>query len=129
DAVGVVILFDGGGHNAADADAVATHDHGLFAALLAEYLRAHGLAVLGAELGNVADLDTASGFQGALAVRARIPAHHVADILDAAWRAVAPPVDANEVMAVAIGATGEIGEHRRGAVDDGGDGQVDGADG
>src|SRR5690606_32106924 len=129
DAVGIVVLFDGGCDDAADADAVTAHDHCLFAAFLAEYLRAHGLAVLGAELEDVADLDTPSDFQGALAVRARIPAHHVADVLDAAWRAVAPPVDTGEMMAVAIGATGEIGEHCSGAVDNGGDGQVDGTDG
>src|SRR5690606_16880065 len=129
DAVGIVVLVDGGCDDAADADAVTAHDHGLFAAFLAEYLRAHGLAVLGAELEDVANLYAATDFQSALAVRARISAHHIADVLDAAGGAVTSPIDTGEMMAVAIGATGEIGEHCSGAVDNGGDGQVDGTDG
>ena len=63
DAVGVVILFDRGGHHAADADAVTAHLDGLFAALGVEIGRAHLLAVLGAEIKDLADFDAAMGLQ------------------------------------------------------------------
>ena len=59
DAVGVVVLLDGRGHRARDADAVAAHHDRLLLAVGAQERRAHGLRVLRAEEEDVADLDAA----------------------------------------------------------------------
>src|SRR3989344_4823583 len=56
----IVVLFNGGGDHARHADAVATHGHDHALAGLVETGGVHGLAVLGAELEHVTDLDPAA---------------------------------------------------------------------
>lgn len=61
---GAVIIparFAYGGGKPADAYAVAAHDGGLHDAVLIGIAHAHGFGVLGAELEDIADLDTACG--------------------------------------------------------------------
>ena len=71
-AVLVIVLLDGGGHRAADADTVAAHVEWLFFALLVEERRAHGCAVLRAEREDLAGLDAARHLHRCAAVRARV---------------------------------------------------------
>lgn len=72
DALVIVVLLDGGGHRAADADAVAAHDERLLFTVLIEERRAHGLAVLRAEREDLAGLDAARHLERCAAVRARV---------------------------------------------------------
>src|SRR3989338_2573450 len=67
DAVVVVVLLDGGGDDARDADAVAAHGHDDALSSLIEHCGVQLLAVLGAELEDVADLDAAADAEGAAA--------------------------------------------------------------
>src|SRR3989344_807239 len=72
DAVGVVILFDRSRNHARHADTVATHGHDHALAGLVETGGVHGLAVLGAELEDMADLDAAADRERAGAVALRL---------------------------------------------------------
>jgi len=70
-----VILLDGRRHDARHTNAIAAHEHGHGLALLVEHGGIHGLAVLAAELEDVADLDAARDAERALAGRARVARH------------------------------------------------------
>jgi prolyl-tRNA synthetase family II len=73
EAVGIVVLLDGGGDDARDADAVAAHDHRPELAVVAEVGAAHRLGVLGAEEEDVPDLDAEEALEGAsAAARAQV---------------------------------------------------------
>ena len=69
-------LLDDRLQGAGDADAVAAHDRGLLLAGFVEEQRVERLAVLGAELEDVADLDGAADLErlAALGARLRPPA-------------------------------------------------------
>src|SRR5690606_15627234 len=118
DALGVVILFDRGGYDAGYADAIAAHDHDLIATFLVQNLGIHGLRILGAELENMADFDTALDLQRAFAIRAGVASDDIAQILDARDRRIAYPVGAGEVEAVFVGAAHKIRQMGRSAIDD-----------
>ena len=118
DALVVMVLFDGGGDDARYADAVAAHDHGHFGAAGVQHARLHGLAVLGAELEDVADFDAALDIERAAAVGTRIAGLGVAQIGDLGLDGVAAPVHAGQMMAPLIGAADEIREHGRRSIDD-----------
>ena len=83
DAPVVVVLFDGRGGDARQADAVAAHDDGLLLAMLVEVRRAHRLRVLGPELEDVADLDDALALERRLALRAGVAGASVAEVREA----------------------------------------------
>ena len=117
DAVGIVILLDGRRDDAGHADAVAAHEHGDRLALLVEDGRLHGLAVELPELEDVADFDAARDLERAIAGRARIARHDVADVHGSRLGQIASPVHAGEVHVLLVGAADEIGELRRGVVD------------
>lgn len=70
DAFFVVILLDGGGNDAGDADAVAAHFHNLRFAVVVKEAYVHGLGVFVAQLEDVSDFNAAREFQTALPVGA-----------------------------------------------------------
>jgi hypothetical protein len=75
-----VVLLNGGGHRAADADAIATHDHWMRRACAVEVGGAHGLTIFGAELKDVPDLDAAHDAQLFPAPAARVIRAHQAQV-------------------------------------------------
>ena len=132
----IVVLFDGGGDDTRHADAIAAHRHGNKAAVLTLAGGLHGLAVPGAELEDVAHLDTAADAECARAVlatglrcRARVSGQDVAQVSDRGLGQVAAPVHALEVLVVAIGAAHEVAEARGALVGDDGDLESHRADG
>src|SRR6185312_8611159 len=90
----VVALLDRGRHDAADADAVAAHQHHLGLALVVAHGGAQRLGVLGAELEYMAHLDAAGEVQHALAVGRGVALDHLTDVLDAGDARIALPVGA-----------------------------------
>ena len=94
----------------------------------------HRLAVLGAELEDVADLDAAADgkFPAAVAlagVGAGVALDHLAQVGADRLGQVAAPVHINKVFAVDVGAADEIGHARRRFVGDDRDLEPDRADG
>ena len=113
DAALVVVLFDGGRHDARHADAVTTHGHHHRLALFVEHGGIHRGAVLAAELEDVADLDAAGDAERALAGGARVARDDVAQVHDFALRQVAAPVHAGEMHVALVRAADEIAHLRR----------------
>ena len=111
----VVILLDGGGHDARHADAVAAHFHDLRLALRVQKGGFHSFGIFGAQLENVSDLDAATDFQRALAVRRWVACNHIADVGEFDFFCgillEVLPVASTEVVAVFIGAADEIAHH------------------
>ena len=68
----VVVLLHDGSERAGHAHAVATHDERLLLAVLVHKGGAHGLGVLGTQLEDLGDLDTASSRKRLTAVRAGV---------------------------------------------------------
>ena len=123
DAALVVVLFDGSGRQARDADTVAAHLEELGLAVLVEERGVHGAAVLGAQVEHVADLDAALDGQLALAVGRRVAGQHVAQVgHQVRLGQVAAPVDAGEVHVFLVGAAHPVGHHGHLAVGDDGHG-------
>src|SRR6266480_3299217 len=115
DAALIVVLFDGRGHDARHTDTVAAHvERGLTARLI-EHQRLHGLAVLAAQLEDVAHLDTARDLQAPLAARAGVALDHVAQIRGDGAAHVPLPVHARQMRVLLVGAAHEVRE-REGAV-------------
>ena len=71
----VVVLLHDGSKRAGHTNAVATHDKRLLLAVLIHKGGTHGLGILGAQLEDLGDLDTASSGEGLAAVWARIAGH------------------------------------------------------
>ena len=71
----VVVLLDDRGDDARHADAVAAHHHRVLLAVLVGVVRVERLAVLGAELEHVPDLDAAVDRQRLAAAGARVARH------------------------------------------------------
>ena len=113
-----MVLLDGGGDHPGHADAVATHEgiHGV--ALVIQNDRLHGLAVGGAELKYVPDLDPAGDGQGAAPIGRWISLDGVAKVGDHGLGQVTAPVDAGVVAMFGVGATDEIRHRRCGSVAD-----------
>jgi len=68
DAALVMVLLNGGSRQARDANAVATHFHELRLAVDIQKSRIHGLAVFGAQIEHMADLNATLNRQHALAI-------------------------------------------------------------
>ena len=64
-----MVLFNGRGRQSRDADAVAAHFQKLRLAVFTQECGVHGLAVFGAEVKHMADLDAALDRQHAFSVR------------------------------------------------------------
>src|SRR5580658_2384963 len=116
DAALIVILLDSRGHDARHTYAVAAHVERGLAAGLIEHQRLHGLAVLPAELEDMADLDATGELQSSLAGRARVAFHDVAQVGGRDLLHVAVPVHAGEVLVVRVRAADEIGERERAVI-------------
>src|SRR5262245_48999127 len=106
DPVVVVALLDDRRHHAPDADAVGAHLDRAALPPLVERVRAERLAVAGAELEDVADLDGLVHGERGSAQRARLAGAHLAQIEPILYGDVALEVDAAQVMVVPIGAGG-----------------------
>jgi hypothetical protein len=121
DAVVVVALLHRGGDRAADAEAVAAHDHRLALAVLVEERAAHRLRVLRAELEHVPDLDAAVDLQRRLAARAGIAGDDGRDVGVLRLRKIAAGIDAAEVKVFLVAADDpvdaalqrRVGDHAR----------------
>ena len=109
DALVIVVLFDGRRHDARHTDAITAHEHRHGLALLVEHRGVHGLAVLAAELEDVAHLDAAGDAERALAGGARVAGHDVADVHHLGLGQVAAPVDPRQVHVAPVGAANEVG--------------------
>jgi hypothetical protein len=114
----VVALLDGGGNDAADADAVATHGHHLGLAVLVQHGGLERLGIFLAELEHMAHFDAARDMQGAMAVWREVALDYLTDIFDTGDVGVALPVGAGVMGAILIAAANEVGQHRRAAIDD-----------
>src|SRR5438874_6431178 len=112
DAALIVVLFDGRGHDARHTDTVAAHVERGLAARLIEHQRLHGLAVLAAQLEDVADLDAARDLQPAGAGRAGIALDDVAQIRGDGAAHVALPVHARQMHVLLVGAAHEVRERQ-----------------
>ena len=107
-----MVLLDGRGDDARDADAVTAHLERESVAVFVEESRFHLVGVLGAQLEDMSDLDSAAQFQAALAVRARVACYHITDVRYFIRPGqVAAPVHAREVKAFVVRAADEVG-HR-----------------
>ena len=111
DALVVMMLLDGRGDQPGDADAVATHRQRHRLALFVQHGRTERLAVLTPELEHMAYLDRPRDAQGA-AVRRGVVLGDIAQIGAGRQRHIAPPVDAEIMLAFLIGACGKISDHR-----------------
>ena len=120
-----MILLDCGCHDARYTDAVAAHHHRDFLALLVQHGGLHGLAVAGAELKYVSDLDAARNGQRAIAIRAGIAVHRIAQVGRFRFRQVTPPVDTAQMFAILVGAADKVGQRGGGKIDNDRDSQPD----
>ena len=103
DAVGVVVLLDGGSGDARQADAVAAHHDGLLLAVLVEERRRPWARSTWSELEDVADLDDARALEVAGALRARVAGARLAQVGEGGLRHQLER-DAGAVVAVLVGA-------------------------
>src|SRR5271157_1356655 len=101
-AVGIVILFDGGGDHPRHADAVTAHEHGMGLALFIENAGMHCLAVQLPKLKDVTHLDAAGYFKGSAPRRAQVAGLGIADINRLRIRQVAPPIRAAVVHVLLV---------------------------
>ncbi|MOA12862.1 hypothetical protein D3C78_1328870 [compost metagenome] len=108
DAAIVMILFDSRRHHASDPNTVAAHGQDLITAVFALNRRLHCFRVLGAELEDMADFDTAFDQQCAFTVRAGIAFNDVTDIGNLRQRQIALPVDTEVVFTVNVGTGAKI---------------------
>src|ERR1700719_3516442 len=127
-AVGIVILFDGGSNHACHADAIAAHEHRQRLALFIQYAGVHLGAVQLPELKYVAHLDAARNLEGAAAGGARIAGVSVAYVDRWLIGEIAAPVHASIVHVLFIGTADEIGQVSCGMVDIDPALEADGAD-
>ena len=112
-----MVLLDGGGWQARDANAVTPHFHELRLAVLIQKSSFHRLAVFGAEVKHMAYLNAALNRQHTLAVRRRVTRDHIAQISDEiGFGQVTTPVHAGDVKVGFIGTTNPVVHHRHFAV-------------
>jgi hypothetical protein len=109
DAACIMVLLNGGRRQPRDANAIAAHFHELRFAVHVQKGGVHGLAVLGAQVKHMADLDTALDRQQPFAIRRRVARHHVAQIChEVGFRQVTTPIDARHVEIDLIGTANPV---------------------
>ena len=113
-----MVLFDGGGNDAGNADAVAAHERNGRAAVFELDFQPHRFRVFFAKLEDVADFDAAADGERAAAVRGGVAFDDVAQVGDFAKRYVALPVDVEVVVVVFVGARGKVGDVSGGVIND-----------
>ena len=117
DAALIVVLFDGGGRQTGDTDAVAAHLKERRLAILAQERGVHGLGVLGAKIEHVAYLDAAFDGQLAFAVGRLVAGHDVAQVGHSGGLGqVTRPVHAGDVVVHLVSAADPIRHHGHFAV-------------
>src|SRR5690242_16597355 len=115
----VVVLLDRSAHDAGDADAVTAHFEEAAAPCLVEEAGFHSTGVTGAQLKDMADLDTAYDLERSLAVRAGIAGDDLAYVGDRGGLGAIPAeVDAGEVKSFLVGAADKIAHRGHRAVGD-----------
>src|SRR5713226_4292270 len=103
--MGVMVLFNGGGDQAGNTDAVASHLNRLLSPFGVEIRRAHRLAVFPAQIKDLAYLDTAVGLQKTLlASWARITGHCQPEVRKDRWRKIPLLIDFDKMSVRFIGA-------------------------
>ena len=110
DAARVVALFDGRGRDPGHADPVAAHVHAAGAAAGVQHRRAHGVAVLGAELEDVPHFYAPGDGQRSSAGGAGISRHRVTKVRHGRQGHVPLPVHAGVVVFGPIGAAREVAD-------------------
>ena len=116
-------LFDDGCHGAADADAVATHDHGLRLAVGVQVCAAHGFGILRAKLEDVADFDAFEHLERLSCDGAGVAFADGGDVVDDDFRLVfrqnvTVEVEIEAVDVFLVGTDDEIGGFGGGVVHD-----------
>ena len=104
----VVVLLDGGGHNAGNTNTVAAHFHDLGFAVIVQEADIHGLGIFVAQLEDMADFNTASQFQTALFVRADIAFDDITQIDKFRLVSISAEVEAGIVVVVFVRADNPI---------------------
>ena len=120
-----MILFDRGGDDARDTDAITTHVHRERLAGFVEHGRLHRFAVFATELEDVSDFDAAADRKRSRTCGARVARDDVACIDGCRFGQIAMPVDARVVVIDFIGAAYEVGECKRRMVGINGAAQTD----
>src|SRR4030095_6769045 len=114
----VKILLDRRRDEPCYADAVATHFHRLRFPCFIQESELHRIRILGAQLKDVSYLDAAADLENALAVRAGIARHDVADSGDILRHIeVASEIETDEMITVFICPTGNIAHYRGRAIE------------
>src|SRR5882724_11642382 len=115
DAPLIVILLDGGSHDARHTDAVAAHVQRHFLAAFIEYHTLHGLAVFLPELEDVTDFDAPGDLQAPVPGGAGIALDHVPDVGRDHSLHIPVPVRPGEMHVLFVRAADEV-RQRQGAV-------------
>ena len=117
DAARVVVLLNRGGGQAGNADAVATHFHGLGLAVDVQKGGVHDPAVFGAKVKDLADLNAALNGQHAAAIGRQVARHHVADVVHHIGLGQVPaPVHTADMKVNFVGAANPVAHQRHLAV-------------
>ena len=97
-----MILFDCSADDTRDANAVAAHGHGAILTIAVLHSRIHGLAVLGAQLEDVPDLDATRDAERTFSTRRRITGDDVTDIDGLRHGQITLEIDADVVEAMFV---------------------------
>jgi hypothetical protein len=118
ESVFVVILFDGGGEDALDADAVTAHDGRDFFAVAVENASAHGVGILVAEFEDVSDFDGGVDAERRATVGAGFSGGNGAEVDVGGGVEVLSGRQMLDVVVLFIGAADEVGAAFEGFVDE-----------
>ena len=118
DAVLVVVTLHDRSHEAVDADAVTAHDDRPGDVVPVQVARVHGLAVLVAQLEDVADFDALAGPEGAAAGRTGASAAGRGDVRDQVGLVVPAVIHIGHVIVDPVGARDQVEAGRDQVVDD-----------
>ena len=124
-----MVLLDGRRDDAGNANTIAAHFHYRSLAVFIQNRGVHGLAVLVAQLENVANFNTATDLQCAVTIRAGIALDHITKIFHPADFGIAFPVYASQVIIILVGAADKICQVCCAAIHDNRHRQLDRADG
>src|SRR5215472_5146035 len=126
----VMALFDDGRNRARDADAVATHHHGLARTAFVEIVAAHRRRVLRAQLEDLPDLDAAKTLvlsapaaRATVSFRGHPEIEETLELLEVTIR-----LEAEMVVALPVGTSGQIKRALQAAIDVDGYVEINGAD-
>src|SRR4029077_15462897 len=116
DAALIVILLDGGCHDARYTDAITAHVERDLPSGLIEHHSLHGRAVLAAELEDVANLDAAGNLQPSAPGGAGITFDHLTEVRAEHATNVPLPVYPGQVHVLLVRTAHEVGERQRAVI-------------